>query len=275
VPDPLDLHGLTVGVTADRRGDDQVVMFGRHGAHVILGPTIATVKLPDPDLLRRRTEEIVSHPPDYLIANTGIGMKTWFAAAGEWGLGDRLIEVLGRTTLTSRGPKVAGALSSVGLSPGWRSPTEQLGEVVDHLAAEGLAGKRVALQLHGDDGAEFVARLEAAGAAVSTIPVYVWKLPDDRRPARNLIEHTCAGDVDALTFTAGPQVRSMFQLASDAGRADELRQMLGSGRVVVGCIGPVCAAVAVECGIPEPVTPENWRLGSLVKVVAEALSSRR
>jgi hypothetical protein len=31
----------------------------------------------------------------------------------------------------------------------------------------------------------------------------------------------------------------------------------------------------VECGIPEPVTPENWRLGSLVKVVAEALSSRR
>ena len=250
-------------------------MFARHGAHVILGPTIATVKVPDPALLRRRTEEIVADPPDYLIANTGIGMRTWLAAADEWGLGASLLDALGRTTLMSRGPKVSGALSSAGLSPAWKSPTEQLGEVVDHLAAEGLAGRRVALQLHGDDGAEFVARLQEGGAEVSTIPVYVWKLPDDPRPARNLIEHTCAGDVHALTFTAGPQVRSMFDLAADAGRAEELRDVLSSGQVVVGCIGPVCAAVAVECGIPAPITPENWRLGSLVKVVAEALSGRR
>jgi uroporphyrinogen-III synthase len=275
VPDPLDLHGRTVGVTADRRGEDQVVMFGRHGAHVILGPTIATVKVPDPALLRRRTEEVVADPPDYLIANTGIGIRTWFAAAEEWGLGGQLLEALNRTTITSRGPKASGALSSAGLSPGWKSPTEQLGEVVDHLTAEGLSGRRVALQLHGDDGAEFVARLESAGAEVTTIPVYVWRAPEDPRPAMNLIDHTCSGDVHALTFTAGPQVRSMFDLASTAGREDELRDVLRSGDVVVGCIGPVCAAVALECGIPAPLTPENWRLGSLVRVVAEALSAPR
>lgn len=250
-------------------------MFGRHGARVMLGPTISTVRVPDPALLRRRTEEIVADPPDYLIANTGIGIRTWFASAEEWGLNSALLEALGRTTLAARGPKASGALSSAGLSAAWKSPTEQLGEVVDHLAGEGLAGRRVALQLHGDDGAEFVARLEAGGAVVTTIPVYVWKLPDDPRPALSLIDHTCAGVVHALTFTAGPQVRSMFELASTAGREDDLREALGSGDVLVGCIGPVCAAVAIECGIPAPVTPANWRLGSLVKVVAEALRDRR
>ena len=275
MPDPLDLHGLTVGVTADRRGEDQVVMFGRLGAHVVLGPTIETVRVPDPALLRHRTEEIVADPPDYLIANTGIGMRTWFGAAEEWGLDGALIGALGQITLASRGPKAAGALSSAGLSPGWKSPTEQLGDVVDHLVGEGLAGRRVALQLHGDDGAEFVARLEAAGAAVTTIPVYVWKLPDDPRPALNLIDHICAGDVHAVTFTAGPQVRSIFDLAATAGREGDLGEVLRSGQLVVGCIGPVCAAVAVDYGIPAPVIPENWRLGSLVKVVGEALSARR
>lgn len=251
-----------------------MVMFGRLGAHVILGPTIATVKVPDPALLQRRTDEIVADPPDYVIANTGIGMRTWLAAADEWGVGEPLLEALGRTTIMSRGPKAAGALSSAGLTPAWKSPTEQLGDVIDHLAAQGLAGRRVALQLHGDDGAEAVARLEAAGATVTTIPVYVWQLPGDPRPALNLIEHTCAGDVDALTFTAGPQVRSLFELASTAGREEDLREVLRPGQVVVGCIGPVCAAVAVECGIPAPVTPESWRLGSLVKVVAEAVRNR-
>src|SRR5690348_14523125 len=175
-------------------------MFGRLGAHVMLGPTIATVKLPDPDLLRRRTEEIIADPPDYFIANTGIGIRTWLGAADDWGLSRPLVEALGRATVTSRGPKATGALSSAGLPPQWKSSTEQLGDLVDHVIDQGLSGRRVVLQLHGDDGAEFVARLEEAGARVTTVPVYIWQLPEDPRPALNLIDHTCAGDVDALTF---------------------------------------------------------------------------
>jgi uroporphyrinogen-III synthase len=268
----FDLSGRTVGVTADRRGDDQVVMFERMNATVVLGPTISTVRIPDPEALRRRTAEIADEPPDYLIANTGIGMRTWFAAADEWGMGSDLIGALGRTRLACRGPKAAAALSSAGLAAWWRSPSQQLGELTDHLIAEELAGKRVALQLHGDDGAEFVQRLEAAGAAVTTIPVYVWRPPEDRGPALGLIERTCAGEVDAVTFTAGPQVRSLMDLAAGAGRRDELVAALTGGRVVVGCIGPVCAGVATELGITPSVVPANWRLGSLVKAVAEALS---
>lgn len=260
-----------MGVTADRRGEDQAVMFGRLGAEVVLGPTIATVRIPDPDVLHRRTVEICARPPDYVIANTGMGMRTWMDAAKGWGLGEDLREALGRSRLASRGPKATGALSSMGLSPWWRSPTEQLGDLVDHLQAEGVGGSRVAFQLHGDDASEVVGRLVEAGAEVTTVPVYAWQTPPDPAPALGLIDRTCRGEVDAVTFTAGPQIRGLMDLATRTGRQEKLLGALNGGRVVVGCIGPVCAQAAAQAGIDRPVVPANWRLGSLVRAVAEAL----
>lgn len=260
-------------MTADRRGDDQVVMWSRLGAEVLLGPTISTVKVPDPELLRRRSDEIIDDPPDFVIANTGVGMRTWLATAEEWGVKQKLVAALEQTRIASRGPKATGALGSAGLSAWWRSPNEHLSEVVDRLLAEGVAGRRVAFQLHGDDGAEVVVRLEGAGAEVTTVPVYVWRPPPDPGPALELIGRCCEGSIDAVTFTAGPQVRSMLDLAAGAGRAGELVAALNQPSTVVGCIGPVCAAVAVECGLEDLVVPDSWRLGSLVKVVTEAITA--
>ena len=268
------LAGLTVGVTADRRADDQAVMFERLGAEVLLGPALSTHKLPDPDALRARTEALAADPPDYVIANTGIGMRTWLSAAAGWGLEEPLQHALAATRLVARGPKAAGALSSAGLKAWWRSPTEQLSDLLDHLEQQGLEGRTVAFQLHGDDGREVVDRLEGAGATVTTMPVYVWGPPTDPGPATELIRRCCDGELDALTFTAGPQVRALIDLATAAGLGPRLLETLDSGRVVVGCIGPVCAAVAAEAGIGGLVVPDHWRLGSLVKVVTAALTAR-
>jgi uroporphyrinogen-III synthase len=275
VADSLKLTGRVIGVTADRRGDDQAVLFGRMGAEVLVGPTMATVKVPDPELLRLRTEELIAEPPDFVIANTGIGIRTWLAAAGDWGLEKGLVAALGRTRVAARGPKAAGALSSAGVPAWWRSPDEQLDGVIRHLAGEGLTGKRVAFQLHGDDGSEHVRRMEAAGARVSTIPVYLWRIPDDRAPALELIRRTVGGEVDAVTFTAGPQVHSMLEMARTEGQEQALLDALNRDSVVVGCIGPVCAAAAAAAGVEQAVVPDNWRLGSLVKLVAEALTAPR
>lgn len=272
--DTANLSGLRVGVTADRRGEDQAVMFGRLGAEVLIGPALATVRMPDPELLRQRTDALIAGRPDYVIANTGIGMRTWLAAAAEWGVAERLLGALATTRLVARGPKAAGALSSAGLRPWWRSPTEQLSDLLTHLEGEGLEGRTVAFQLHGDDGAEVVQRLTAAGATVVTLPVYTWGPPADPGPALTLIEQCCEGRVDAVTFTAGPQVRALLDLAAAAGRGPELVEALNHPRMVVGCIGPVCAAAATDAGVGRLVVPDNWRLGSLVKAVAAALEAR-
>ncbi len=268
------LSGFTVGITADRRSEDQALMFSRLGADVIHGPTMRTLQVADEDALRRVTLELIADPPDYLVANTGLGIRTWVRAAQEWGLQERLLESLSRSTILARGPKANGALTSVKLKVAWRAPGEQLSEIASYLAREQVAGKRVAFQLHGDDREPITRALEAAGARIVLVPVYRWLLPDDSDagPARRLIEMCCAGRVDAVTFTAGPQVRQMMELAEADGNASALLDAFNDQKPIAACIGPVCAGAATEEGITRPIYPESWRLGSLVKLVTAALT---
>ncbi len=268
-----DLIGLTIGVTADRRGDDQAVMFARLGATVVQAPVLSTVKVPDPPLLRRRTADLIARPPDYVIANTGVGIRTWLACAAEWGLDQPLRGALGRARIAARGPKAAGALSSAGLAVWWRSPNERLGEVVDRLSDEGLAGRRVAFQLHGDPGTDVTGQLADRGAEVVAVPVYAWAPPSDPAPVQDLVARCLDGTVHAVTFTAAPQIAGLLAAAgTEQGAA--LLDAFNRGGLVAGCIGPVCAAAATAAGIAAPVVPANWRLGSLVKAVAEELARR-
>ena len=76
------LAGYVVGVTADRRADEQIELLRRRGATTLHGPSIKTLPLDAAQELRSITELLLRDPPDYVIANTGIGMRGWFAAAG-------------------------------------------------------------------------------------------------------------------------------------------------------------------------------------------------
>lgn len=267
------LAGFTVGVTADRRSEDQAVLLGRLGVEVVRGPVLRTELEPVDDDLLVATKRIIADPPDVLVANTGFGIRAWWARAAAWGLDDELGAALGGARLVARGPKAAGALRSLGMAVWWRSPSEQLESVVDHLVAVGVQGAGVALQLHGEDSRAVVERLEVAGARVQEVPVYRWALPTDDRAAVALIRRCCEGSVDAVTFTAGPAVRQFLDLAEAEGVAGALLAAL-NGRMVVVCVGPVCAGVAREEGIVAPVLPEHWRLGSMVKLVGTTLAGR-
>ena len=268
------LNGFTIGITADRRSEDQALMFTRLGAEVVLGPTMRTLPVADENALRQVTVDLIADPPDYLVANTGLGIRTWFRSAQEWGLEEPLLESLSKATILARGPKASGALTSSKLKVAWRSPTEQLAEVASYLAGEHVAGKRVAFQLHGDDREPITQSLEAAGAQVVTVPVYRWLVPgdSDAGPARRLIELCCERRIDAVTFTAGAQVRYMMELADADGNASGLLDAFNDQKPIAACIGPVCASAAIEEGITGPIYPESWRLGSLVKLVTATLT---
>jgi uroporphyrinogen-III synthase len=270
----MDSSSLTVGVTADRRGEDQAILLRRHGLEVVLAPMLRTQKEPLDDDLRAATAVVIGTPPDYLIANTGFGIRSWWERAAGWGLDAALTEAVAGARIAARGPKAAGAVRMLGFPLWWRSPSEQLGSVADHLIATGVEGSRIALQLHGDDRQTVTARLEEAGAVVDEVPVYRWALPVDEQPALELIRACCEGRIDAVTFTAGPAVRNLLDLADAAGLAGPLLAAL-NGPTLAVCVGPVCAAVAREEGIVAPLVPEHWRLGSMVNLVAEALAARR
>jgi uroporphyrinogen-III synthase len=269
-----DLEGFTIGVTADRRADAQIELLTRRGANVLRGPTIGTSYLGEEEALKTSTLSVIDQPPEVLVANTGIGMRSWFEAAQAWGLDAQLAGALAGTVVVARGPKAVGAAQLAGLRVDHHASSEQLSEVLDLLLGMGVAGRSIVVQLHGVDHMPFVDELAAAGAVVRAVPVYRWTLPDDRSPALRLIEAACEARLDALTFTSAPAIGNLLEIAEGAGRRDDLLTALNV-RLVAACVGPVCAAAARDLGIRLPVAPEVGRLGNLVRVLTQALQERR
>ncbi len=270
---PLD--GFVVGITADRRANEQAELLRRRGADVLFGPAIATAYLASDDALRAATVALVERSPDFLAATTGIGIRAWFEAAQVWGLGDALLDALRHTRIVARGPKAAGAVQAAGLDV-WRSAAnEQMDQLLAHLQAEPLAGTRVAVQLYGMPAPEITTALAAAGAQVLEVPVYQWRSPDDPAPALRLVQAVVDGRIHAVTFTAAPAVTNLFALAAGAGLDQHLRDAFNRKGVVAACVGPVCARGALEAGVVAPLVPEVGRLGLLVRALSECLASAR
>ncbi len=217
------LAGFTVGVTAARRAEELGTMLERRGAVVLHGPAIRIVPLADDADLLAATKTLVVAPPDITVATTGIGFRGWVEAAEGWGLGAHLLDALGSGTLIARGPKARGAIRATGLSDAWSPESESSAEVLEHLLAEGVEGRRIAVQLHGEPLPDVVESLTMAGAEVVEVPVYRWEPPADIGPMDRLTDAVLAGGVDVLAFTSAPAAASLLRRADERGVRDELR----------------------------------------------------
>ena len=268
------LEGFVVGITADRRWEEQAELLRRRGATVVHGPCMDTLYLADDDDLRQATLEVIARPPDVVVATTGIGVRAWLETAEAWGMGPALMAALGQARILARGPKAAGVVLASGLAVWARSETEQMDDVLAKLLSEGVAGRRVALQEYGMESPDFVASLEEAGATVLGVPVYRWRYPADIKPALTLIDGALNGRIDAVTFTSAPAVRNLFLIAAEQQVADDLRRAFNNG-LTAACVGPVCAQSARDEGIDIPVEPKVGRLGLLVRALSDELVTRR
>lgn len=269
------LAGLTIGITADRRAAEQAQLLEQRGAKVVHGPVLRTAPVDDDAAARVATESLLRRRPDVVVANTAVGIRAWLSLADAWGVSEAVADLLRGAYVAARGSKAAGALLSAGIETDWRAPSSVLAEVVAHLETHGVAGRRVAFQRDGGpENDAFAAALRAAGADVVEIATYRWTLPKDPTPALRLIDAACTGKLDAVTFTAAPAVHNLFELARSAASEDELRSAL-NGPVLAMCVGPVCRAAAVGCGVDDARAPRTARLGGMVKALADEFGGRR
>lgn len=266
------LAGFTVGVTAARRAEELSTLLRRRGATVVHAPALRIVPLADDSELLAATEALIDDVPDVVLATTAIGFRGWIEAADGWGVGEQLLDTLRGVELLARGPKVKGAVRAAGLTETWSPASESMAEVLERLLEEGVEGRRIALQLHGEPLPGFVESLRAAGGEVVGVPVYRWMPPEDIAPLDRLIDITVAGGLDALTFTSAPAAASLLRRAEERGLHTELTGAL-QGDVLAACVGPVTALPLQDRGIGT-VQPERFRLGPLVQLICRELPAR-
>ncbi|MGQ4388942.1 uroporphyrinogen-III synthase [Streptomyces sp. SAS_270] len=275
-PDPGPAHGplagFTIGVTAARRADELGALLQRRGASVLHAPALRIVPLADDSELLAATKEVIDQAPDVVVATTAIGFRGWVEAADGWGLGESLLARMRGVELLARGPKVKGAIRAAGLTEEWSPSSESMAEVLDRLLEEGVDGRRIAVQLHGEPLPGFVESLRVAGAEVVGVPVYRWLPPEDLGPVDRLLEAAVTRGVDALTFTSAPAAASLLSRAEDRGLLPELLAALRHD-VLPACVGPVTALPLQAHGV-DTVSPDRFRLGPLVQLLCQELPGR-
>lgn len=245
------LAGFTVGITGHRRWEEQSELLTRRGARVVHGATMATSLLGDLAATSAATERVLRGDVDVTIITTGIGIRSWFAAAESIGLDERLRATLDRSIVVARGPKAQHAARAAGLDVAWTAPGETNREVLERLAADGLGGRRVVVQRDGGEPvvAEAVRRLGATD--VIDVPVYEWQLPDDRHASGRLLDAACRRQLDAVTFTCSYAVHNAFALCDDPGALAAAFR----GEVLAVAVGPVTAQALGHHGVRTMARP--------------------
>jgi len=154
-----------------------------------------------------------------------------------------------------RGPKPVRALRAIGLRPSLVSEAPTTDGVIATLAKENLSGRRVGVQLYGDEMNEKLMKfLREAGAEVHSVSPYTYKKGPDG-PVLELIAAMAEGGITAIAFTSSPQVHHLLEVAETHERKGDLAR--GLERTRVAAVGPVVAATLAEKGLRVDIVPDR------------------
>jgi uroporphyrinogen-III synthase len=264
------LIGKTIAITEARRAREMAGHIAKLGGAPVVAPALREVPTEDPEALRAAVRRICAGEMQWAIFLTGVGARALMAAAEGMGCREAFLAGLNGMRVAARGPKPVAALREAGvrvdLAP--EDPTSE--GLALALRGHDLRGRAVALQLYGEPNPDLVAALERQGATVLEMRPYTWDLPADQGPLEALVLRLIAGQVDAVTFTSGPQVRHLFQVAARLDLVPELRQALAA-RVPVAAVGAVTERELTAHGVVPRIRSPKPTMGALILAVARAL----
>jgi len=267
------LAGRSVALPESRQLDLLAEMFERRGAEVIRIPLVAILDSPRKELVEKWLQAFISQPPDYLVILTGEGIRRLAGFASRAGKLDAFTDALATTIKMCRGPKPGRALKELGLKPDLHGSEPTTPGIISTLNGLELQGKRVAVQLYGEDpNRQLVDYLAGRGAIVSTVAPYVYAPKSDDERVLELIDTLLAGHIDAIAFTSKAQVTRLFKLAAAAGRVEKLRERLHG--ILVAAVGPVVVAELRVHGVEADVCPvESFFMKPMVREIERFLSA--
>lgn len=271
-PLPPALAGCTIVVAADRRAGDLASALERRGAQVYRAPALSIIPNENDEELLARTRDLIAHPPDIVIVTTGVGFRGWIDAAHENDLAEELATAFAGAQFVARGPKAHGAIQQAGFAADWVAESETSAEVGEYLTADGVSGRRIAIQHHGAGADGLDELLADQGADVVSITVYRWGPPPDLQIVHRSVMQAAAGEVDAVLFTSAPGAAEWIRAADRANVLDTVRVRAARGRLLLAAVGPITAMPLRDADLRTTIAARG-RLGSLVRCVVDHFAS--
>jgi len=273
------LSGKRVAIFEARFKDEFANLVRKQGAEPLVGPAMVEAPLTLGPELHAFAEALRKGEVDALLVLTGVGNRKLVTLLAPIMEKDELRDLLAKIVVVARGPKAVQALRELGIKPQVTAKEPHTWETLLVGLTEYLpiAGKRIALQQYGVPHERLTRALEEARADVLQVPVYRWQLPDDLAPLEHVIDEICAGTVDAILFTSGPQAGVLVEVAQRRGQEPALRAALA--RLALGSVGPSCTEAMRNLELEPDFEPEHGKMGHLVleaaRKIPEVLARKR
>ena len=233
-------------------------LLRREGAEPVQFATIRIQTINDWSAVDAALHDITRY--DWVVFTSANAVRIWMERLHTLTLDRR---ALASVRVAAIGPATADALRVAGVNVDL-VPSESVAEsALAALCSEGVVGRRFLLPQAAAARTVLADGLEAAGAAVTMVPLY------DTLPAQEdagtVFSEIASGRIDAVTFTSSSTVRSFAQ---SAGAMDVAPLLRGTK---VACIGPITATTAREFGIRVEVVASEHTIPGLVAALREIL----
>ena len=264
------LAGRRIAIAESRELDVFAGLLQRRGAQVLRYPLVQIIDAPDPGEVLQWAHRLAAGGLDDLILLTGEGLRRLRLCIErhEPALLGPFLAALSAVRKITRGPKPARALRELGLSADLPAAEPTSAGVMRTLSPLSLSGRRIGLQLFGEDPSEaLVSFLHGAGAEVFTVAPYRYVDAVSDTAVDELLERMRHGEIDAIAFTSKAQVQRLFRSRD----AESVRSALAASNVAA--VGPLVAAALAEHGVTVKAMPESsWFMKPLTAALTEALA---
>lgn len=269
----LPLTGWVIAVPESRQLDVLTDMLTVRGASVLRCPMVAIHDTPNEAVIKEWLQTFCKEHFDDFIILTGEGIRRLSGFAERFGMQDEWAAALARVRKIARGPKPGSALRPFSLKPEVLASAPTTDGVIETLSSENLSGRRIAVQLYGEEKNEKLQSfLQARGAAISTVAPYIYASDAEASEVSGLIDALIARTLDILIFTSVVQIKRLLAVAKKENREQVLMTALRS--TYIAAIGPIVEDRLKELELPVAVVPdEKFFMKPLVRALVDFVSA--
>ena len=247
--------GITIAIPESRQLNVLANLFSKRGATTVRCPLVSIHDSPNSELVKLWLNDFIENTPDIFLVLTGEGIKRLTSFAERFEIKDQWQQALSKTYVLARGPKPNRALKLLDLQADELAMAPTTDGIIESLQQKDLTGKRLAVQLYGEDPNEKLQQyLQTQSVEYTTVAPYIYAPDSDIEKILSLIKQLAASKIDLICFTSKAQYSRLVKVAKAHDLLESLNKGLSSTKIAA--VGPVVADQLSDAGFAVAVTPQ-------------------
>jgi uroporphyrinogen-III synthase len=254
-----------------RRSNEIGELIRINGGEPFVAPAVVEVPLEINDQAFRFADRLYAGDFDMMIFLTGVGARQLHRVLTTRDPEDLFLHALRGLAVVARGPKPTAVLREwkvpIAVSVPEPNTWREILTAIEHRREQSIA-----VQEYGRPNRELTDALLEQGRKVTTVPIYQWRLPENKEPLLTALGRLLRHEFSAVLFTTGVQLDHFLEFAEQHGQRDEALSALK--QLFIASIGPTCSETLREHGLEPALEPSHPKMGILVREAALAYGAQ-